>query len=82
VCSSDLPWTYKPEACWLHPLRWENGRLVPPPRSQARDPDATEGYPGYSTYTPCGRHRPDGRVWSEVLREELAWARRKPRGGA
>jgi hypothetical protein len=71
------PWTYKPKACWMHPLRQEepNG-VVPPPIHQADDPDRVDAsYPGFITYTPCGRHQEDGRPWDQVLAEEIAHAR-------
>ena len=59
----------------MHPLLREgpNG-LVPPPISQEDDPDRVdESYPGFVTYTPCGRHREDGSPWRQVLAEEIAY---------
>ncbi len=70
------PWTWKPLACWLHPLRLSAGEgilTVLPPAPPGQDPDATGGYPGYATFTPCGRHDPDGTSWPEALADELAW---------
>jgi hypothetical protein len=69
------PWSYKPKACWMHPLLREgpNG-LVPPPIRQEDDPDRVdESYPGFVTYTPCGRHQEDGSPWWRVLAEEIAY---------
>jgi hypothetical protein len=67
------PWTYKPTACWAHPLHVSPSGLEPPPVQQAADPDRCEGYPGFSTFTPCGQHRADGRPWREVFAEELEY---------
>ncbi|MSP56292.1 MAG: DUF3109 family protein [Myxococcales bacterium] len=69
------PWTWKPLACWLHPLRigQAGATLVAPPR-RGQDPDAGEAYPGYTTFTTCGAdHGADGEPWVEVLAEEQAW---------
>lgn len=75
------PWTWKPLACWLHPLRLgEGGAALVPPASPGADPDASEGYPGYATFTPCGEHRPDGEPWRDLLAEEQAWFARRGRG--
>lgn len=69
------PWSYKPQACWLHPLRPdEAGRLAPPPVDPAADPDRIgEHYPGFICYTPCGQHDPAGQPWRRVLAEELRY---------
>ena len=65
-------WRYKPEACWLFPLRTAGDQLVPPPTIDEPDPDALEeGYPGYSKYVPCGQDRADGLPWQEALAEEV-----------
>jgi hypothetical protein len=68
------PWTYKPMSCYLHPLLHRGSQVVPPPIDQSDDPQKIDGedYPGYPTYTLCGRHREDGLPWREVLSEELA----------
>lgn len=69
------PWTYKPKACWMHPLLREGPQgLVPPPIHHTDDPDRIdEQYPGFVTYTPCGQHHEDGSPWEEVLAEEIAY---------
>ena len=64
------PWARKPRACWLHPLHETPAGLVPPPVDPAADRDRWPGYPGFVSFTECGRHRPDGRPWSEVLEPE------------
>jgi hypothetical protein len=69
------PWTYKPKACWMHPLLREgpNG-VVPPPPHPEDDPDCIDAsYPGFVTYTLCGRHQENGSPWKHVLAEELAY---------
>ncbi len=73
------PWARKPRACWLHPLREGPHGPVPPPIDHAGDPDRWgEGYPGFVTYTACGRHREDGAPWRAVLAAELAYYARPP----
>lgn len=75
------PWSFKPRACWLHPLRLSAGGAVPPPASSADDPDATgPAYPGFLTFTGCGSHHEDGLPWEELLAEELAFLRAGRRG--
>jgi len=72
------PWTYKPKACWMHPLLREGPQgLVPPPIHHTDDPDRIdEQYPGFVTYTPCGQHHEDGSPWEEVVAEEIAYYQR------
>lgn len=69
------PWTFKPAICWLHPLQEENGEAVAPVASEAEDPYRQPGYPGYASFTACGRHRDDGRPWREALRGEIGYLR-------
>lgn len=66
-------WTFKPAACWLFPLGVEAGEAVPPPVDPALDPYRQDGYPGYATVVPCGRHNPKGQPWRETLSNELAY---------
>lgn len=67
-------WAFKPAACWLFPLQLKKGgQPAPPPGPGEPDPDCLgPDYPGYPTFVPCGQHRPDGQIWQEVLREEIA----------
>jgi Protein of unknown function (DUF3109) len=65
------PWTHKPRACWLHPLRVNATGAIPPPATEADDPDCSPGYPGYTAFTPCGADREEGVPWEELLREEV-----------
>jgi hypothetical protein len=44
-----------------------------PVASPEDDPYATDSYPGYANFVPCGRHDAQGRPWREVLHEEIAW---------
>lgn len=68
------PWAWKPRACWMHPLREGRDDIVPPPVDQADDPDRIDNsYLGYTTFTPCGRHAPEGEPWESVLHEELEY---------
>jgi hypothetical protein len=69
-------WTYKPAGCWLFPLHADEQGLVSPPRTRKADPNNLgPHYPGFSTFTPCGKHRPDGKVWWIVLKEEVQYYR-------
>jgi hypothetical protein len=65
------PWTYKPRACWMHPLRESATGPLPPPADPAQDWDRADGYPGYVCYTRCGRHTPGGADWQDALAGEL-----------
>ena len=63
----EAPWTYKPLACWLHPIALSGDEI--------RLPDAaTDPYPGgFASRTPCGRAvRCGGSPAHEVLAPELA----------
>ena len=64
------PWTFKPSTCWLFPLHEDQGNPEPPPIHAADDPYREPGYPGYSTFVPCGRHDPGGLPWREALLRE------------
>lgn len=67
-------WTFKPTACWLFPLRITDNKLAPPPINCADDPEREDAeYPGYTTFTRCGRHSPQGSPWYEALAEELSY---------
>ena len=70
------PWTFKPAVCWLFPLYEENGVPEPPPLKQRDDPYREPGYPGYSTFVPCGRHEACGSNWRDALAGELAYLAR------
>lgn len=69
------PWTFKPAVCWLHPLQDESGTPEAPVASPEEDPYRRPGYPGYSCFTSCGRPRPDGLPWRQVLRREIDYLR-------
>ena len=71
-------WKYKPESCWLFPLRNVNDQLVPPPGAEEVDPNYLgEDYPGYVKYVPCGQDCNDGLPWKESLAEEIRrWNKR------
>jgi hypothetical protein len=73
VALGEHPWARKPEACWRHPLRAGPAGLEPPPATPEGDPDRAPGYPGFATYTACGRDRPDGIDWREACAAELAY---------
>ena len=73
VAHGHHPWSYKPRLCWLHPLIERGPRLEPPPERPEDDVSRSEGFPGYVTSTPCGRHDPAGEPWSTVCAEELAY---------
>jgi hypothetical protein len=67
------PWSFKPATCWLFPLSIKNGELLPPPISQKFDPYISEGYDGYVTFVPCGKHHLDGETWPEALDAEVKY---------
>jgi len=68
------PWSYKPHACWMHPLRESAAGVIPPPIDPQDDPDRIgPEYPGYVSFASCGKHARDGDAWETVLAEELAW---------
>lgn len=67
------PWTLKPTTCWMFPLQDDDGVPAAPVASPRDDLYATQQYPGYANYVPCGQHVPEGRPWREALGEEIAW---------
>ena len=68
-------WTYKPMGCWLFPLSVDD-KLVAPPRTRREDPNNMgKRYPGFSTFTPCGQHSKQGKVWWVALKEEVSYLR-------
>jgi hypothetical protein len=67
------PWAYKPTTCWMFPLQDDSGVPAAPVASPADDPYATESYPGYANFVPCGRHDAQGRPWREALQQEIAY---------
>lgn len=65
-------WVYKPMGCWLFPLGAENGKLIAPPRNRREDPNNLgKRYPGFASFTPCGKNEPKGRIWWIALKEEV-----------
>jgi hypothetical protein len=74
-------WTYKPMGCWLFPLAWDGSRIEAPPRTRRED-DNNLGphYPGFSTFTPCGKHDEKGKVWWITLKEEVAFCKQVTSG--
>ena len=65
-------WFYKPEGCWLHPIRVtkaEEGALVL--HDEATEPYSYPDYPAFTTATFCGRSDPAGEPAFEVLAEEI-----------
>lgn len=72
-------WTFKPTGCWMFPLDTINGKIFPSPVTHAEDPDMIAGdYPGFHTYTECGKHKEDGSPWQESLEEEVSHLQRLP----
>jgi hypothetical protein len=68
------PWRFKPAACWLFPLKYLGERVILPPYGKEKDPDyIDEGYPGFVTFLPCGRHSEDGLPWYQVLEKEILY---------
>ncbi len=66
-------WHYKPMGCWLFPLSADENGLIAPPRTRRDDPNNMgKSYPGFSTFTPCGKHDRNGKVWWIALKEEVA----------
>jgi hypothetical protein len=75
VAQGKHKWTYKPMGCWLFPLSTDP-KLIPPPRTRKEDPNNLgKDYPGFSIYTPCGKHDPKGKVWWIALKEEVKYLR-------
>jgi hypothetical protein len=72
------PWTFKPATCWLFPLHEDEGEAEPPPADPADDPYRQPGYPGYSTFVPCGRHEAGGLQWRDALRREMEYLNSAP----
>ena len=68
------PWTFKPTACWMCPLKTDDGEIVLPPLTDEPDIDYRDpARPGYVSFLPCGRHDPAGEPWFDLLDAELAF---------
>lgn len=68
VARGEAPWTYKPVACWLHPIQLSAEAILLP--DAASDPHPG----GFASVTPCGRSPAAGGVSAaSVLAEELAY---------
>lgn len=68
------PWYWKPISCWMQPLRLDGGGRERPVLTLAGpedDPLRREGYPGFSSCTPCGRTQADGEPAASALQAEL-----------
>lgn len=64
------PWIFKPVTCFMFPLVEDDPSNGPAPPGE--DPfDLGPSYPGFATIVDCGRHRPGGQPWRDLLREEL-----------
>jgi hypothetical protein len=67
------PWAYKPTTCWMFPLQDDDGVPAAPVANPEEDPYATDNYPGYANFVPCGRHDAQGRPWRDALQQEIAY---------
>jgi hypothetical protein len=78
VAQGKHKWAYKPKGCWLFPL-WsdEHDKLIAPPRKRKDDPNNLgRSYPGFVSFTPCGKHAAKGKVWWIALKEEVDYFKR------
>lgn len=67
-------WTFKPSACWLCPLKVDEGEILLPPEPGELDHDYEDAeHPGYTSFLPCGHHDPAGEPWYDVLDQELEY---------
>ncbi|QJX79983.1 DUF3109 family protein [Priestia megaterium] len=65
-------WDFKPQSCWKFPLQEENNHIKPPVFNKENDPyNLGTDYPGYASFTECGKYKEDGEQWNLVLREEI-----------
>ncbi len=66
------PWEFKPIGCRIHPLQTKNSEFFAPASTIEKDKyDIGLSYPGYTNYTPCGENRIDGKIWINVLANEV-----------
>lgn len=71
------PWTYKPDTCWKFPLRENNEGELLIPSSRKNDPhNMGQDYPGFSSYTECGKNKRGGDPWQTVFAEEVSYAKK------
>lgn len=75
MAAGKSPWFWKPISCWMHPLLLRplvrGGRPRLTLARQDDDPVARPGYPGFSSFTPCGMPQEGaGPAW-QALRGEL-----------
>jgi len=59
-------WEYKPEPCWLFPLRAEGGTLIYPFTV------ANRGYGNFMKGFPCGKRKPK-KEWVRIMHEEISY---------
>lgn len=69
-------WYLKPLTCWIHPIAIlpkskERPRPIITIVTLAEDPQKTDGYPGFTSCTHCGRAEQDGEPAWRVLEKEL-----------
>lgn len=69
------PWSIKPKACWLFPIRGVAGdEILPPPTNKDKDPDyIDEKYPGYVTFMPCVKAKQNGIIWYDKYHNEVEY---------
>ncbi|MBN8530655.1 MAG: DUF3109 family protein [Alphaproteobacteria bacterium] len=67
-------WHYKPLFCWLFPITITEGEdpLLITIMTEENDWDKSEDYPGFTTFTACGRPDPNGQPAFRILERELA----------
>ena len=71
------PWFWKPFPCWLHPLGFQrngsSGRPILSLPIEERDPACAKAYPGFASYTTCGRRDESGPPAWQTLQAELGF---------
>ena len=69
------PWFWKPFPCWLHPMTFTRDTVTRRPiltlPTVEKDPQSSEGYPGFASQTPCGQKRSGGIPAWKALSAEL-----------
>ena len=60
------PWKYKPEPCWLFPLRVETDELIFPFTKSSRK------YDDFMKCFPCSK-KMSGREWKKIMQDEVSY---------
>lgn len=72
IDQGEHPWAYKPPNCWLHPISLQRGtETVIWLPDKSTDPQKSNAFPGFASYSRCGECAEGGPPAYVTLRQEL-----------